>query len=105
MPVKGSRYEKGVAFAGDTDNETGRKTMFRGTRPRPIGPASPVLEYTVKEGDRLDLLSLYFYNKDRKWWRILDANPDIIFGADLSLAHYVGETILIPVLTEPGGEQ
>jgi len=101
MPVKGSRYEKGLAFVrGDGD-----VAVFRGRRPRVIGLASPVLEYTVKEGDRLDLLSLYFYNNDRKWWRILDANPEIIFGADLSLANYVGESIFIPALTETGGDQ
>ena len=56
------------------------------------------------EGDRLDLLALYFYVDSRKWWRILDANPEIVFGADLTLEDYIGETILIPRATEPGGD-
>jgi len=100
MPVKGSRYQDGVVFKG----ENGREPRFRGLRPRPIGPATAVLEYQIKAGDRLDLLSLYFYNNDRQWWRILDANPGVIFGADLSLASSIGETLLIPALIEPGGK-
>ncbi len=96
---KGSRYESAKEFAG----ENGKETVFGGIRPRKIGPTAGVLEYTVKEGDRLDLLSLHFYNNTRRWWRILDANPQIIFGADLMLSEYIGETILIPRSTEPGG--
>jgi len=96
---KRSRYESAREFAGENDKEP----VFGGIRPRKIGPAAGVLEYTVKEGDRLDLLSLHFYNNTRRWWRILDANPQIIFGADLMLSEYIGETILIPRSTEPGG--
>ncbi len=99
MIEKRSRYESIKHFAG----ENGKSPVFGGTRPRKIGPAAGVLEYTVKEGDRLDLLSLHFYNNTRRWWRILDANPQIIFGADLMLSEYIGETILIPRSTEPGG--
>ncbi len=99
MIGKGSRYESAREFAG----ENGKEPVFGGIRPRKIGPATGVLEYTVKEGDRLDLLSLHFYNNTRRWWRILDANPQIIFGADLMLSDYAGETILIPRSTEPGG--
>lgn len=76
--------------------------LFKGVRPRKIGQATGVLEYVVKDGDRLDLLALYFYNDSHKWWRLLDANPEIIFAADLTLNEYVGETILIPKVTEPG---
>ncbi len=101
MIDKGSRYENAVGFVG----ENGKAPVFGGIRPRKIGPAVGVLEYTLKEGDRLDLLSLYFYNNTRRWWRILDANPQILFGADLMLNESVGETILIPRSTEPGGER
>ncbi len=99
MIEKGSRYESTGAFAG----ENGKDPVFGGIRPRKIGSSAGVLEYTVKEGDRLDLLSLHFYNNTRRWWRILDANPQIIFGADLMLSEFIGETILIPRSTEPGG--
>ncbi len=99
MIEKGSRYESAKKFAG----EKGKEPVFGGIRPRKIDPAEGVLEYTVNEGDRLDLLSLHFYNNTRRWWRIQDANPQIIFGADLMLTEYIGETILIPRSTEPGG--
>ncbi len=99
MIEKGSRYESARVFAG----ENGEAPVFGGIRPRKIRPAAGVLEYTVNEGDRLDLLSLHFYNNTRRWWRILDANPQVIFGADLMLSEYIGETILIPRSLEPGG--
>lgn len=99
MIEKGSRYESAMVFAG----ENGKEPVFGGIRPRKIVPAAGVLEYTINEGDRLDLLSLHFYNNTRRWWRILDANPQIIFAADLMLSEYIGETILIPRSREPGG--
>lgn len=101
MIAKGSRYERARLFAG----ENGKEPVFRGIRPRKVVPAAGVLEYIVKEGDRLDLLSLNFYNNTRRWWRILDANPQLMFGADLMLREYVGETILIPRSRESGGDQ
>jgi len=99
MAAKGSRYIKTIFFKGEGDGAP----LFLGTRPRAIDQATPVLEYRVKEGDRLDLLSLYFYNNDRKWWRILDANPQVVFGGDLSLEDFVGEVIFIPALVENRG--
>jgi nucleoid-associated protein YgaU len=99
--AKGSRYESAKEFAG----ENGKEPVFGGIRPRKIGSAAGVLEYTVKQGDRLDLLSLHFYNNTQRWFRILDANPQVIFGADLMLEQYIGETILIPRSRESGGGQ
>ncbi len=98
MPLNTSRYQDSRSFAA----ENGQPPVFEGMRSRTIGPATSVLEYIVKENDRLDLLALYFYVDSRKWWRILDANPEIMFGADLTLNEYVGETILIPRAAEPG---
>lgn len=96
MISKGSRYEDVRGFSA----APGEEPVFHGLRPRGIGPASGVLEYTISEGDRLDLLALHFYNNSRRWWRILDANPQLVFGADLMLEEYVGETILIPRAAE-----
>jgi len=98
---KGSRYERARLFAG----ENGKEPVFGGIRARKIVSAAGVLEYIVKDGDRLDLLSLHFYNDTKRWWRILDANPQLMFGADLMLGEYIGETILIPRSREPGGDQ
>lgn len=101
MIGKKSRYETPTKFAG----ESGEESVFGGIRPRKIGRATGVLTYTIKQGDRLDLLSLHFYNDTRRWWRILDANPEIICGADLMLSKYIGETILIPRSADSGGER
>lgn len=98
MAANKSRYKDAQAFAGVDRSAPG----FKGFRPRRIGSATGVLEYTIKEDDRLDLLALYFYVDSRKWWRILDANPEIVFGADLTLDESIGETILIPRASEPG---
>lgn len=78
MILKGSRYEKTRSF---TPDETGAE-FFAGIRPRDIGPATGVIEHTVRAGDRLDLLARHYYNDDRLWWRILDANPELLFGGD-----------------------
>ncbi len=103
---KGSRYENTKGFTNNKGNNSNTisldEKIFGGVRPRKIIPATGILEYIVKEGDRLDLISLHFYNNTRKWWRILDANPQIIFGADLMLEDYIGETIFIPRSTEVG---
>lgn len=78
MIRKGSRYEKARSFAaaeGETD-------AFPGVRPRRIGPATGVIEHTVRSGDQLDLLARHYYNEGRLWWRILDANPEVLYGGD-----------------------
>jgi nucleoid-associated protein YgaU len=64
-------------------------------RARDIKTQPGVLEHVVQEGDRLDLIALHYYNDDRKWQLILDANPDIMYGGGLDLGRHVGEIILI----------
>lgn len=90
-----SRYKETKGFV---ENErTAGKALFKGLRSREIGLATGVIEYEVKQGDRLDHLARNYYNNDRLWWRILDANPHIIYGADMMLdSRMVGEVILIP---------
>ena len=109
MIIRGSRYAKAGYFVPD---ET-RSFKFGGIRPRKIEPATGVLEHVVKEDERLDLLALNYYNDPRKWWRIVDANPDIFYGGELfigggepqtaeqGLKSLVGSVILIPGITEP----
>jgi nucleoid-associated protein YgaU len=69
---------------------------FSGTRVRQVNTAEGVLEHTIQAGERLDLLALHYYNDDRKWWRILDANPYLIDAGEVVLDAYEGETIVIP---------
>ncbi|MEM7426158.1 MAG: hypothetical protein AAF441_08680 [Pseudomonadota bacterium] len=77
-----SRYHGTANFAADPLGRTG----FRGTLPRRIGPATGVVHHTVKDGQRLDYLSLDYFKDDRRWWRIADANRAVMNGADLLLA-------------------
>jgi len=88
MFLNKSRYADALDF--DPPND------FIGVRPRVIGAASGVIEHSITSADRLDLLARHYYNNERLWWRILDANPDILHAGDVCTSERVGETILIP---------
>jgi nucleoid-associated protein YgaU len=94
-----SRYQDTPPFQA----ARGERVVFPGLRPRLPSPATPVLEHTLKATDRLDLIALHYYNDTRLWWRILDANPEVLCGADLSGPGLAGTVILIPAAEEPGG--
>jgi nucleoid-associated protein YgaU len=89
MLLKNSRY----ANAREFDSES---SDFLGIRPRHIETAAGVIEHRVEVGQRLDLLARHYYNDSRLWWRILDANPDLLCGASMLLDEMAGEVILIP---------
>jgi nucleoid-associated protein YgaU len=96
MLLKNSRYQGTRRFEPDAAGTV----RCKGTRPRVIGPAVGVLEHVIRAGERLDLLARHYYGDPRLWWRILDANPDLLSGVELSLRERVGETILIPKAKE-----
>ena len=96
MLTRKSRYRNARPFAPTVDGAA----PFPGLRAREIGPATPVLEHEIQAGERLDRLALHYYNDDRLWWRIVDANPDLIAGLDAFDARDVGRTILIPKAAE-----
>lgn len=98
MIVKGSRYETTRGY----DPDPSRGFSFEGVRPRDMDDAPGVLEHTIREGDRIDLLALYYYNDPRKWWRILDANPEILCGGELDAPENIGRILLIPRVQEKG---
>ena len=54
----------------------------------------------MRAGDRLDLLARHYYNNDRLWWRIVDANPELVFAGDMLDESMQGGVILIPKLKE-----
>jgi nucleoid-associated protein YgaU len=91
MFLKGSRYEQARNF-----DPAGDGSRFPGVRPREIGPATGVVEHLVKSGDRLDLLARHYYNDDRLWWRIADANPEFIHAGQMLAEDQVGQVLLIP---------
>jgi nucleoid-associated protein YgaU len=65
-------------------------------RPRPIASLPGVIEHTLSGGDRLDLLARHYYNDPRRWWRIVDANPEVVCGADIEAPGQLGNVIQIP---------
>jgi nucleoid-associated protein YgaU len=92
MFLRGSRYARARSFEPDADGGE----AFPGVRAREIGPATGVIEHVVQAGDRLDLLARHYYNDDRLWWRIVDANPRFMFAGHMVSEAMEGEVILIP---------
>jgi hypothetical protein len=58
---------------------------------RLLPEAGGTFAHTVAQGERLDTLAFKYYRQSRKWWRICDANSDLLSPLEL-----VGST---PVLT------
>mgnify|MGYP001352648556 CR=1 FL=1 len=81
MFLKNSRYLAAVRFAPDE----GGTLPFKGVRARPIGTASGVVEHALQAGERLEALATHFYNDARLWWRIVDANADVLCAAEIEL--------------------
>jgi nucleoid-associated protein YgaU len=96
MLQKGSRYEKSSRFTPLPDGTV----VFEGIRTRSINRATGVVEHTVIAGDRLDLLARHYYNDERLWWRIADANPEFLYGGDMVLEDKEGHVILVPKAEE-----
>jgi len=104
MP-KQSRYRNSGYFA----KESGLPAPFPGIRPRDIGSATGIVEYNLKQWDRIDTLSFDYYKDVDLWWRILDANPEVLCAVDLFInpetqrerkQETAGKTLLIPGASE-----
>ncbi len=96
MLSKKSRYKNSRLFEPWPDGTE----VFAGLRAREIGPATGVVEHEVQSGDRLDQLARHYYNDDRQWHRIVDANPAFSFGPDMLGKEMAGRVILIPKLKQ-----
>lgn len=79
MFLKNSRYAQVPLFEEDPDG----RSDFRGVKPRPIAPAPGVLEHTQSESDRPDLLAQDYYQADRAWHRIVDANVEFMIAGPI----------------------
>lgn len=75
MKRKDSRYKNSRSFS----EEKG----FNGYRERKVTTPSGLVEHTLLHTDRLDLMAGEYYKQDRRWWRILDANSDFLYGFDM----------------------
>lgn len=96
MFTKKSRYKNASLFHADAQG----KTVFPGIRPREIAMTQGVIEHEIKHDDRLDNLARHYYNDDRLWWRIVDANPELLNGQSIMEAAMAGQVILIPKVKE-----
>ncbi len=91
MLVKKSRYNNARFF-----EPQGQLGVFRGLRARNVTTLEGVIEHSITDTDRLDHLAQHYYGDDRLWWRIIDANPQLLFADKLLGEDYVGRVILIP---------
>lgn len=94
MRKKGSRYENTRPFS--------EQSGFAGFRERPISAAAGILEHTVLHTDRIDLLAQSYYQNDRRWWRVMDANAEFLYGVELLDEQMQGDVIAIPPSREAG---
>ncbi|MBL4658869.1 MAG: hypothetical protein JKY19_00805 [Alcanivoracaceae bacterium] len=92
MIRKGSRYENTRPFS----NAKG----FAGTRARELSIPEGIIEYSITDADRLDLLANNYYKNDRRWWRILDANTEVLYGFELINQETLSDVIIIPASQE-----
>lgn len=90
MFLAGSRYGQARPF----DPPPARYSEL--IRPREVETLAGVVEHTLRSGDRLDLLAHHFYADGRQWWRILDANPQLLCGSDLEAEGMEGHVLVIP---------
>lgn len=88
MRRKGSRYENTQPFSSDSS--------FEGFREREVNLPAGIVEHTVLHTDRLDQLANAYYKEDRRWWRILDANPDFLYGFEIFDTEMLGDVIPVP---------
>lgn len=92
MFFKNSRYRK-LPFAVTVDAK-GRR--FKTVTLRITPETSGTFQHTIEEGARLDHLAYRYYKAPKKWWRILDANPEFFSPLDL-LGSSVMKTVRIPL--------
>lgn len=74
----GSRYEKQpVFYTIDSRSGNTRPTVVR-TYVRPRRSTRPTETIRWQEGARLDRVSQALFGSADRWWRLMDANPDIL---------------------------
>ncbi len=97
MFFKNSRYRKEPSEV--TLDVKGRR--FKSVCLRLNPDASGRFLHTIEEGDRLDHLAYKYYRAPKKWWQIVDANPEFLSPIDL-LDKGVMHTVRIPLTYDDG---
>lgn len=82
--------------------EDGREVSYKLRRFLPQGGKLPLLvEVTVRDGERLDLLTARTLGEATQWWRVADAN-NAMHPDELETP---GRTLRVPVPRIPGEER
>ena len=73
-----SRYaDSDVTFILDSRTGIAQATVIRDTPEQDLDEQYG-RSYYWRDGDRLDRLAYRFYGSSLEWWRILDANPEVL---------------------------
>lgn len=89
MIYLGSRYEDAdIAYVLDGRVGTTRATAFRS----PVEVETDVRYWFWREEDRIDVIATRYYGEPDLWWRIADANPEILDPLNIP----IGTKIRIP---------
>lgn len=89
MFFKGSRYEK----VGTHEISDARGNVVKYKRIRFIPETPAILQHTVVQEERLDLIAHQYYRDPELFWRICDANKAMLPD---ELVAEAGRRILIP---------
>ncbi|MBT4076462.1 MAG: hypothetical protein HOE78_07740 [Gammaproteobacteria bacterium] len=92
MRRKGSRYENTRAFSDAKG--------FSGLTQRELTSPPGIVEHTVLHSDRLDQLAHSYDQADRRWWRLMDANAEFLYGFELLDKEMQGDVLAIPASRE-----
>lgn len=99
-PIK---FEKGAApektevvssSVSDSDIYGNRGYTTESVTPEAVGPIGSFETYKVQKGDTLQKISQKHFNTTKKWYKIYEANKDVMKGPNKV---YPGQTIRIPV--------
>jgi hypothetical protein len=89
MIFEGSRYEHSDVVRVVATDGKARPTVIA---EEPVDQSIQYAFYTVRLGDRVDLLADQFFGDPELWWKIADANPRRLFWDYLP----EGTTLRIP---------
>jgi len=81
MIFEGSRYETVAVAPIAGDDGVVRQTLL--TPHTPPATEFQFSYYTIKEGDRIDILAERFLGDAELWWVLADYNPQMLFYEDL----------------------